>query len=892
MVEFQEDNNPMTSGDGLFLDSLEIDMVSNPNTSRCDQFILDRPPHDSLYFSHQIEAVANYYNKVSNGNIDIQSHIVLNSENPEKGYYKLSKDMELYSYSDSHLSDLFKESLEIAKEDIELYLNDNDDLNFEDIIFTIFHAGIGQDFSFPTFDPTVYDIKSAYIEPTMFESIEYPIINGNKVSSGILLPETQNMIFFSSIEDIFYGETSYCDYQLGMTGTFSFLMGYALGLPPLFNTESGDPGVGIFGLMDYGSNNGRGIIPALPTPWTRKLMNWDSEINLTNFVSSENFVLADIMNDNIYRFDISDNEYFLLENKSNKLDNGLTLRDIVANYNGPYEEYDFPDSYSNWLDAIFSINDNENIFEVQDNIITGVSSYDLGLPESGILVWHINEPIIDLSNGINNNPYNKSIAIEEADGSLDIGFESYALFSNDDPTSGTKWDFWFKDNEAYHYANDIDFKCFNPYTYDLIDANFKSECINNDGVWKRTEIFDSYSNPNSNLNDNTKSFFSFEILDSVSNSIKIKAYYQSSIPYIDLNLNYDKILGTADQKIFYGLNDMNVQELNLINFTISAPSQLNLQTYQENEFILTDNNNISQMYSSDSVFVYIDNNNIFQEESGEIWFGNFKRNQNDEEFVYIDGNQFIFNDFEFTFEFTPSNGISIADFDKDGLDEIIYIDVDGQLVAYNGNGSLVNGFPFGDDYYGIVLVLTEKNNQTPIIVCRKSSHIEIIDLYGDIISLPSINLDSDIMLINDYLTDGLRFYDLVSEDSFFNISDLKYWVQRYNNHSHYPKSSYTHEIITYAPKDKIITSFYNYPNPIRDGETKFRFFVNENADSAIINIYNILGDLVDTIKVNDLTPYENNEFVWNATNLKSGLYFAEILCSNEQQHIIKIVIGQ
>ena len=66
MVEFQEDNNPMTSGDGLFLDSLEIDMVSNPNTSRCDQFILDRPPHDSLYFSHQIEAVANYYNKVSN----------------------------------------------------------------------------------------------------------------------------------------------------------------------------------------------------------------------------------------------------------------------------------------------------------------------------------------------------------------------------------------------------------------------------------------------------------------------------------------------------------------------------------------------------------------------------------------------------------------------------------------------------------------------------------------------------------------------------------------------------------------------------------------------------------------------------------------------------------
>ena len=49
---------------------------------------------------------------------------------------------------------------------------------------------------------------------------------------------------------------------------------------------------------------------------------------------------------------------------------------------------------------------------------------------------------------------------------------------------------------------------------------------------------------------------------------------------------------------------------------------------------------------------------------------------------------------------------------------------------------------------------------------------------------------------------------------------------------------------------------------------------------------------MDSIKISDLTLYENNEIVWNAINLKPGLYFAEILCSNEQQHIIKIVIGQ
>ena len=72
-------------------------------------------------------------------------------------------------------------------------LSDNSDIDFNEVVFTVFHAGIGQDFSFPTFDPTVYDIKSAYLEPEMFDGLSFPIINNNQVSSGILLPETQNM---------------------------------------------------------------------------------------------------------------------------------------------------------------------------------------------------------------------------------------------------------------------------------------------------------------------------------------------------------------------------------------------------------------------------------------------------------------------------------------------------------------------------------------------------------------------------------------------------------------------------------------------------------------------------------------------------------------------------
>ena len=177
MIEFEEDSSALTSGNGLFIDSLDIDMIWNPTLTRCDQFILDKPPHDADYFSDQIKAISNYYKSISNENLDITGYVISNP-NTEKGFYKLSKNMELYSYSDNDLSNLFKESLELAKGDIEAYLELNPSINFSDIVFTIFHAGIGQDFAFPTFDPAIYDIKSAYIEPSMFGSLEYhyPII--------------------------------------------------------------------------------------------------------------------------------------------------------------------------------------------------------------------------------------------------------------------------------------------------------------------------------------------------------------------------------------------------------------------------------------------------------------------------------------------------------------------------------------------------------------------------------------------------------------------------------------------------------------------------------------------------------------------------------------------
>ena len=91
------------------------------------------------------------------------------------------------------------------------------------------------------------------------------------------------------IEDIFFNENDYCDYQIGLTGIFSLLVGYAIGLPPMYNTETGDAGVGVFGLMDYGSNNGRGVIPSPPNAWSKIYMGWEDPIVIENQSYNEQY---------------------------------------------------------------------------------------------------------------------------------------------------------------------------------------------------------------------------------------------------------------------------------------------------------------------------------------------------------------------------------------------------------------------------------------------------------------------------------------------------------------------------------------------------------------------------------------------------------------------------
>ena len=82
---------------------------------------------------------------------------------------------------------------------------------------------------------------------------------------------------------------------------------------------------------------------------------------------------------------------------------------------------------------------------------------------------------------------------------------------------------------------------------------------------------------------------------------------------------------------------------------------------------------------------------------------------------------------------------------------------------------------------------------------------------------------------------------------------------------------------------------YNYPNPILKSETTFRYFVGE-ANKVDITIFTVSGFAVDHLTNDELTNNEFNETKWDASNVNSGLYFAEVKPDNGDVAMVRVVV--
>ena len=122
--------------------------------------------------------------------------------------------------------------------------------------------------------------------------------------------------------------------------------------------------------------------------------------------------------------------------------------------------------------------------------------------------------------------------------------------------------------------------------------------------------------------------------------------------------------------------------------------------------------------------------------------------------------------------------------------------------------------------------------------------------------------------------------------------DHSYWLNPRSRPSGFPLSTGDH----FEPNNssKMRTKAYNYPNPITDGSTTFRFFIRSPEVSEVrVNIYNAAGYLVEDNlikKDDDLTYYEFNEIIWDASQFDAGLYLAEIKPNVGNFELVRLVV--
>tara|TARA_B100000029_G_scaffold515208_1_gene621122 strand:- start:18410 stop:21232 length:2823 start_codon:yes stop_codon:yes gene_type:complete len=906
-ASFLNDDLISSTGDGSFLMA--------PEEDQCLDHLIDPPPHNRSYFEAHFQAIDNYFRSVSKGRfgIDLKNSLILPFE-MDSSYELTGTIGSYYPYNDSlsqalGMAELFKESIELAHSLDQPKFNDFD-------VIVIFHAGIGQDFDLPFIDPTQTDIPSMYIDSEfLMDQINFPGVKLSDsliVRSGIILPETQNHLLYSISSEIFAGVSNPCDYQFGLTGTFALLMGSAIGLPSLWNTETGESGAGVFALMDQGSNNGRGVIPSPPNPWTRIWAGWEKS---KDFSSGDTVKLEsrDLSIDQTAKIVISSNEYFLVENRNNWIRPSVDIDSIKWTING-----------SSYIEAMFD--SSGLIIDNNTGVVIGASNYDLGLPGSGMLIWHIDEDRISeglINQNLNFNKNIRAIDIEEADGAQDIGYPSAFLFTN--PSSGLWSDMWFHGNDQFFIANSA-FEnrqiSFGPDTYPNSNSNGGGKTFiefnNFTPAGKTMSFYISNSFvangfPKPSLNMEFLFDFNADKFDEIigfSDSLWWSSSQNFSPSEISSHIDGEYLLGITNAKLtpqlVFIVNEEDKIKVTLFSFNTDKES---FQTVWRSEYFdslptriigFANESKIALDYPSKKVFITADS--LWEEKGSNIISANWQHVSSEN----LSGSVSHFRDeglYVSTLQgesFSGFQGVNFqsliaVELDGDNGIEILASDEKGVLYAMNENLTLLSGFPIDIGAEGPILVGQLYDTPSPEIVTKTNSGaIYIIDSEGYIQYKLASSKNDEVKMISVYngknalLTSSSLW---LFEENNDQIQD--YWPTAHGdimNRRIFQKS----DDLT-IPNEKNLILFaktYNYPNPVEKGMTTFRVTVG-NVNKITINIYDTAGFFIDRLEIPQVQINGVNELIWDVRDLESGLYLANIEASFEsktENKIIKIAI--
>ena len=572
LVEFQEDRFDQTYGDGKFGSIYSKDYGSD---------ILDPLPHDLNYFSNHMLFAQNYFRKVSKGKANIHYDFL-----PD--IVTVSQPMRNYSPSQS--SETFSELGNLAQEVWQIADQNFSNVNFADYdLFFIFHAGVGRDIVEVTADFGRFDLPSIYLSYTQLKKIfgneftGFAVQNGNfRINNTAVLPETE------SREVSIVGGTALI--ELTINGLIVSTIASHLGLPDLFNTETGRTAIGRFGLMDGQAFFAySGLFPPEPSPWEKIYLGWEEPVTVQpgnyNITLTTNLT-ASITDTTILKVPINSSEYYLIENrKRDARKDGAIITSIV---NGVNKIQTFAKDDTAGFNS-FNI-------ELIDGVVIDVDEYDWAVPgfedeqlltdpfvDLGLVIWHIDESIINakiLENKINADQNNRGIKIVEADGIVDIGEEFTSIFGDVVVGEGTRQDTWYQGNPSEYYENK-----FTPET-----------------------------KPNTNSNTGGSSLINFENFSAVGNKMSFSLSYGSQFVELNLSqkLNINESINSFKSVKHNSQTYTAVNSGNDIYIFINGQQFRKLENFSDNNFVLTVYNNVLYLITS-----YNETFNVFAFENDE-----------------------------------------------------------------------------------------------------------------------------------------------------------------------------------------------------------------------------------------------------------------------------------
>jgi len=944
-VDFQPDQNPLTTGDGQFIF----------DSSKVTPFTIDPPPHDRSYFQDQILAVHNYYQAASRSQVNISGTVFPRSQN---GAYRLPQEMGFYNpntteeENNQQLARLFMDAITIADQDPHIVFADYD-------LVTIFHAGVGKDIDLG-FDSTPQDLPSLYLGPDFFKAALGPDFTGITVdggtvtiNNGIILPETET-------QD---------EVEVAITGIFAANIGSYLDLYDLFSPSTKKTGIGRFGLMDIGLFNLFGLVPAIPCAYSRALLGWDIPVVLDqpgSGVLLNRFEGTGSTGTTIFRIPINSDEYYLLEYRGDNAVKMDSLYAVLAEKRSTAPTY---------LEVLKTYLPDE--IEVSDStgVLLKVSDYDWGLPGAGMLVWHVDESVIAEQgplNEINDDRENRGVDLEEADGSQDIGFDYTLIEPGYRSEQGTWLDFWFSGNPAPLYKNEFS-PTSSPNTRtnrvlansQITLDNFSSNSGSQMSYSYRREYFEPgfplrfyfkdsnsiYTDPISVKINGVAQPVIFTADDSgrvmaftsggegllVTDQYEVARLNRAERPFLsfgDQNSDSqpDILFACLKSGLIQGflLEDRNgdLRLDTLFSKQISQNFNTPAVVHDQRFYIGTGNNQVDRFTFTgtiDSVYYFqnqVDGLTVISADelvaqtavegpvnfsptvidlnSDGLWDQVILKNRT-KMTITLAGGTLYEVELPAGIVSTPAFG----DADEDGFYEI-FLNLSDRIYGLYYNGALVNNFPIhpylqnDEQLIGTPLLFDLDGDQhTDILTCSSKGQIFAFNLKGRLLPGFPLSAGGKVLaspLSTDYDSDDRpELFVITTAGIVFawqletSASENKIWWNQ--SLFNYTANNFIPDFL--VPETPGGTELmpagqaYNYPNPNTGNFTILRYYLREDAQVAI-KIFDLAGDLVDHF-TGPGQGQIHNEVRWELKDISSGVYLCRIEAVSVREKQIRLV---